>query len=1112
MEAAFGPAFGLLDYNRESFFFDQEQRMKREFQVQTMRVKQFGLYREDVRDLIELTVAKMDNYLIVNAIQLGFCVTLLTQGRPEGNHSPQWLYWLYAMTILTAFFYTLLSIWLAMYASIAAHSFGVRILTQLVRLPIPNSGQLNAATARAREFETGSLGGSIMRIPWQRRLRELGSQLDSWTGTAPAEPSSGLGLFEDNASDNGSDTSPAGAAEAEGRPRDLAVPTSNLRHIRLFRQLQTNWQAYDAYARVCMALGANQLLHAVSYYTLQMLVSEERSPWPALACLALLAFCAWLLARLDLYLSMRLRTLAAVLLLAPPAITMVGLTLVHTKAVSEVQSDVCAPMSFLLHMAWIGFILYLARADHSDGVALPMNFRSVTYLDVFGWLNGLSQSGAPRDHTGEMPAAGATFGSVAPAANAGSIAEDDGEYGMQVEAYRLRSAPPSGLPPRMEMTRTLSASRISTAVVLYHELGCVCHRIKDELNGDLKRWEGVVRIGEEGGDMSAMVDVVSQRALVRMRARWSQESRRLNDLVPEDEVQGENSLQLREQAQKGGGELSQRVVWLQLQWDAWPTVMDYYYCYETEATTWTMPMDPDRIITLDMLEARVEDFKNEIEKLSGVLPAEEGAALTPTASGTGARAAPGSLPSSSADGLNSAARSSGAVPGAPGGTTQAASASASSATAATGTAASDHVFPAEDEEHEPAQQMQYGGDQAVRLENQALAQDFTTAGASSFSHIGAVRRDQTERHSSRSPSSSRHRTPGQVPWRTFWQGSMFIIMLWAVGFVWCVGRIFSHNIDVPILVQGATLLGATRYHQLQRLLPQEATRPRLIFTGPWPHSFFDPAGLSCEGIGSEEGSSLESLLVGGRFELHTLSVAEETSDAAWRPSLAECLAEDPEFHADGMAGLALLRRGSATCPPGAEVGSASCWPAVVILSANGTTALRCEGRGAAVEATRITIHGGPWRSILAVGPEGDGLAAIRQSDGAVVWLRRRSGGASGGGAGLEELVPDFEWSPAARRGSSTATGLLRASLLRDTMLLGLQEGSLLRAWDLKQGNGAPALWELQLPQAWRWSELCIRAGEEAAYLIARGQLLHPRADRNRDPAVWRVQLPTELFT
>ena len=32
---------------------------------QMMRVKQFELFREDIRDLMNLTVGKMDNYLIV---------------------------------------------------------------------------------------------------------------------------------------------------------------------------------------------------------------------------------------------------------------------------------------------------------------------------------------------------------------------------------------------------------------------------------------------------------------------------------------------------------------------------------------------------------------------------------------------------------------------------------------------------------------------------------------------------------------------------------------------------------------------------------------------------------------------------------------------------------------------------------------------------------------------------------------------------------------------------------------------------------------------------------------------------------------------------------------
>ena len=41
----------VFSYNRENFFFDRKQGIEREYQEQDMRVAQFQLYREDIRDL-----------------------------------------------------------------------------------------------------------------------------------------------------------------------------------------------------------------------------------------------------------------------------------------------------------------------------------------------------------------------------------------------------------------------------------------------------------------------------------------------------------------------------------------------------------------------------------------------------------------------------------------------------------------------------------------------------------------------------------------------------------------------------------------------------------------------------------------------------------------------------------------------------------------------------------------------------------------------------------------------------------------------------------------------------------------------------------------------------
>jgi hypothetical protein len=60
----------VFQYNREGWRFEAELRQADLYQRQKMRIKQVKLYREDIRDLFDLTVGKMDKYVIV-------CIVLL---------------------------------------------------------------------------------------------------------------------------------------------------------------------------------------------------------------------------------------------------------------------------------------------------------------------------------------------------------------------------------------------------------------------------------------------------------------------------------------------------------------------------------------------------------------------------------------------------------------------------------------------------------------------------------------------------------------------------------------------------------------------------------------------------------------------------------------------------------------------------------------------------------------------------------------------------------------------------------------------------------------------------------------------------------------------------
>eukprot|EP00747_Dinoflagellata_sp_TGD_P068383 gnl/TRDRNA2_/TRDRNA2_155684_c0_seq2.p1 gnl/TRDRNA2_/TRDRNA2_155684_c0~~gnl/TRDRNA2_/TRDRNA2_155684_c0_seq2.p1 ORF type:complete len:967 (+),score=131.94 gnl/TRDRNA2_/TRDRNA2_155684_c0_seq2:80-2980(+) len=377
----------LFEYNRQNFMFDKDMRQTRLYQQQNMRVEQFMLYREDVRDLVELTVGKMDLYLVMSAVLADTTLLMIAKENdalPRG--SPEWAIALNAMSIASATFYLLLALWLAMYASISAQSFGTRLLTQFVRLPIANQTQVDAASAQATNYEGANME-DILRIP-----------ILAWEAGKTDAIASG-DLLEQQA---------AGAEEAHDPDPGQLLPTAMLDHIRLYRKVQLNWQAYDAYARVSMFCGASNLLYAFLYFSLGELLEVSNTIVPALGVAAIFASVQLMLCRLDLRLRRRELAFIAVLLALSPICTTVGMLLhramMHDAIAGhkspwwyQLPNSICAIVSHGLHTITVYLVLAATWPDPSgseEDAMLPGKFRSTLYLDVFGWLLNPTGPGA----------------------------------------------------------------------------------------------------------------------------------------------------------------------------------------------------------------------------------------------------------------------------------------------------------------------------------------------------------------------------------------------------------------------------------------------------------------------------------------------------------------------------------------------------------------------------------------------------------------------------------------------------------------------------------------------------------------------------------------------
>ena len=393
-------AFGLaskelFDYNRENYKFDQEQRLERDMQRVEMQINRFDLFREDIEDLVKLTVDKMDMYHIVGALFLSFTALVYCEGIIEGPQPPFFM-GLYLLTVAASFVYLLLAVWLSMYASIASHSFGVRLRTRYVRLPIPNLSQIQSLTTKLSDFEKQGLS-KVMRLPFG----PTGAQ--TWQLEADRN--------EANAAGAASAASTAPAADTGTRPNalpetrlgehgDLGFGREDLlmkaaasvpgKHVELFRKLQAKWQCYDAYARISMALGVNQMIQSVNYFVVGVTMIQTCSPSCGYAATVIFQSCAFGLMFLDIA-GLRTWQIMALQIIGsmPMVILVIVLTIANQGRSSNEPIDVlcaafyAAPACPLLEALWLELFMQTARPT-KDEASLPRRFRTVLFLDVFG--------------------------------------------------------------------------------------------------------------------------------------------------------------------------------------------------------------------------------------------------------------------------------------------------------------------------------------------------------------------------------------------------------------------------------------------------------------------------------------------------------------------------------------------------------------------------------------------------------------------------------------------------------------------------------------------------------------------------------------------------------
>jgi len=344
----------------ESQVVKAEQAFARSLKEYEMNIEQQKLFREDLRDLVELTVGRMDIYHLVGALLLEFTITFYCENRilekVGEEDTPRFVAVFFLIHNVSAMGFLVNAVWLSMHASVAAHSVGVRLLTRFARLSVPSRKELDEVA-------------SVRLAPLMDRLKKTGKRL-------------GFHDQEEDASEEPVIQPGSAVALAEG-----AITQSDREyHFRRFLREQRRWLLYDAYARVCMALGINQVIAALSYYVIGAIA--EASPVGAALTMLGLQVVSFQLFRLDLaegfYQTRGMLTFVVTFQCLPPLYVSIMVTIIRNlpsfwhRHLSD--EEILSVPAFLFLATFMLAVAYVLGSGH--GVDLPKQLRTVLYLDV----------------------------------------------------------------------------------------------------------------------------------------------------------------------------------------------------------------------------------------------------------------------------------------------------------------------------------------------------------------------------------------------------------------------------------------------------------------------------------------------------------------------------------------------------------------------------------------------------------------------------------------------------------------------------------------------------------------------------------------------------------
>lgn len=362
-------SFAWTTYNQAAFIGNVAMRQNQAYQKKNYKISWVTMARDDIKSMMSVSVARINNYMIVSALILGLSATGVFSVSFRRD-DPEFLEEMFLLSMGMSMVFLMVSILLGVKGQNAAFSNTMKLLIHEIR-PESTAEYNHDYMSQAQFIERDGIK-SLFRIPgiMPRYGGMTADDKKHAGGNAKTESSSHPGIPSKAEQVPGRAGTEEYSPISDGYENLESAPGQHqqLWYLYKFSHFMRLWMPFDTYCKFTMSLGIVALGHGTTYFVLSKVGLNKISYFFSLACMVspFLYFPMIVVADNFQFPSRKSFICGMALQLTGPIF---GVIAVYARGRERygILENICVPLCFLFHALFYAAVFSVSYSRADDG-------------------------------------------------------------------------------------------------------------------------------------------------------------------------------------------------------------------------------------------------------------------------------------------------------------------------------------------------------------------------------------------------------------------------------------------------------------------------------------------------------------------------------------------------------------------------------------------------------------------------------------------------------------------------------------------------------------------------------------------------------------------------